>query len=292
MNQEIDRSKFDYIEQYYFDHYKSKGSELTVYALLNCISEKEITALYVDSSKDNPTFKNILEKYIVQRSTYEPPKAFNYLARKLLDIYVEVNFRKKIAIRTFLCQFIRTTSPDIIKDYFDILSASDLTIDRYMASKVADLIWCDDVKALLITNYHRQPDEYSLAPLIESLEPELLCSLVEEYWSDTFPSPKQKKTILKRIIHLDDSYLSFLKERDTGSYLESLTMREIVITDDDISTIRQPITEEVKNLLIGNLGLTGNWEKVVKYMELIQPPLIAPPVQRNLLFTTIGYKEP
>lgn len=273
MNHEIDRSKFAYIEQYYFDHYKSNGTEFTIYSLLNSFSEKEIIVLYFDYIKDNSAFKNILERYIVYSSTCYPLKSFNLLAKKLLDRYVEENFRTKVAIRVFLSQFIRTTTTDIIKNYFDILSRSGFTGDRYMGSKVADLIWCDEVKELLIANYYRKPNEYSLTPLIESIEPELLYRLVKEFWTETFPPPKQKRAILKRIKHLDDCDFSFLKERDTRSYLEVLTMREIELTDDEISTIGQPITEEIKNLLIGNIGVTGNWERVVKYMELIYPPL-------------------
>jgi len=285
MNPETDLSKFAFIKQYFLDHENSKGCEVMVYSLLNCISEEEITVLYFDYTTDYTHFKDIVKNYIIQRATCEPIRAFNLLARRLLDIYVGEVYFKRLLIRKFLSQFIRATSTDIIKDYFDILSKSDMTVDRYIASKVADLLWSDEVKALLIANYHRKPDEYSVAPLIEWLEPELLCDLAKQYWTPTFPLLKQKKAILKRIIHLDDSYLSFLKERDPFSYLESLTMRNIGITEDDMSTIPQSLTEQEKNSLLWNLGLTGNWERMVKYLEIIQPlPMAKKYIDNRFMF--------
>ena len=263
---EVDRSKLEFIENYFYEHYNDDFFYVVLHSLFNCISDNELKVLYFENAKGNPTLKKTIESYIVKRTTNEPRRQFENIAKTLLSIYSEEEFQTQVTIRTFLSQFIRTLSKETVKHYFDLLIHSDKKYDRHRANQVADLIWNDEIEEYLTGNFNKYKDEYSLLPLIDNLDESKLCVLIENYWTQDFPSARLKSSIVKRIAKLDTEYLTFLKERDISFYIQALNIKKTRITEDEIKQLLKSATEENKYYLIWSLGMTGDWKETIKYI--------------------------
>jgi hypothetical protein len=266
-NREVDINKLEFIENYFYDHFNDDFFYIVLHSLFNCISDNELKVLYFENAKGNPVLKKTIESYIVKRTTNEPKRQFENIAKTLLSIYSEEEYQTKLTIRTFLSQFIRTLSNETVRQYFYLLVHSEKKYDRHRANQVADLIWDDEIEELLIENFNKYKDEYSLLPLIDNLKESKLCEQVEKYWTQDFPPARLKSSIIKRIAKLELDYLTFLNERDISFYIQVLNIKKIRIKEDEIELLLKSATEENKFYLIWTLGMTGDWEQTKKYME-------------------------
>ena len=263
----IDIKKLEYIEKYFYDHHEDDFLYIVLHSLFNCISEKELQVLYFENAKANTKLKKTIENYIVKKTTNEPKRQFENVALTLLNIYPEQDFHTQVTIRTFLSQFIRTLSTKAIQQYFDLLIHSDRKYDRHKANEVADLIWNDETEELLIDNFRKNKDEYSLLPLINNLDAENLCKLIENYWTIEFPSQRIKSNIIKKISKLNIKYFSFLKDRDISHYIQVLNLKKIKISDSEINNLINTVNVDNKYYLIWTIGLIGEWKLITKYIE-------------------------
>lgn len=265
----IDIKKLEYIENYFYDHHEDDFFYIVLHSLFNCISEEELQVLYFENARGNTELKKTIENYIVKRTTNEPKRQFEGVALTLLNIYQKQDFHTQVTIRTFLSQFIRTLSTKTIQQYFDLLIHSDRKYDRHRANEVADLIWNDEIEGLLIDNFHKYKDEYSLLPLINNLKEENLCQLIENYWTSEFPTQRIKSNIVKKISKLDIEYFPFLKERDILFYIQVLNIKKIKISDLEINKLLNTVNEDNKYYLIWTIGMTGEWKLITKYIGIL-----------------------
>jgi hypothetical protein len=150
-----------------------------------------------------------------------------------------------------------------------LLIHSDRKYDRNRANEVADLIWNDEIEGLLIDNFHKYKDEYSLLPLINNLKEENLCQLIENYWTSEFPTQRIKSNIVKKISKLDIEYFPFLKERDILFYIQVLNIKKIKISDLEINKLLNTVNEDNKYYLIWTIGMTGEWKLITKYIGIL-----------------------
>jgi len=178
-NNKTDYKKLEFIENYFYDHFEDDYFYIILHSLLNCISEIEIQVLYFENATGNPVLKKTIESYIIKRTTNEPKRQFNNVAKKLLNEYVNQDYSTQITTRTFLSQFIRTLPKVTIQFFFDTLIKSERKFDRHRANEVADLILTDEVKGQLLNNFNKYKDEYSLIPLINNFEKDELCLIIE-----------------------------------------------------------------------------------------------------------------
>lgn len=263
----MDIKKLEYIENYFYDHCEESFIYLVLHSLFNCISEAELTTLYFNNAKGNFALRKTIESYIVKRTTNEPKRQFENIAKTLLDEYPNQSYHIQLTTRTFLIQFIRTLPTKTIRNFYDIFIQSNRVYDRLRASSVADLIWSDEVEGDLLRCFNKYKDEYSLIPLIENLEPESLCNLMERYWTKDFPSARLKRDIVNKITQLPIEKLNFLKELEISFYVLALSKKGIVITEKEIKLLLKSLTDENKYYLIWSLGLSGNWKQTTKYIE-------------------------
>lgn len=266
-NKTLDFQKLEYIENYFYEHHEDDFFYVVLHSFFNCLSEDEIQTLYFQNAKGNPALKKTIESYIVKRTTNEPKRQFDNVAKSLLNNYVNQEYHTQVTTRTFLAQFVRTLPVSTIEIYFNLLIGSERKLDRHRANEVADLILTDEIRDKIITNFHRYKDEYSLLPLINNLENEDLCLIIEKYWKIDFPSARIKSNILRKICNLEIDYFSFLKERDTSYYLQVLNLKKIAISDKDITKLISTETEQNKFYLLWTIGMTGNWKQTIKYIE-------------------------
>ena len=269
VNNEVYVNKLEFIENYFYEHYEDDFFYVVLHSLFNCISDNELKLLYFQNAKGNPILKKTIESYIVKRTINEPKRQFENIAKTLLNLYPEQDYKIQVTTRTFLTQFIRTLSKKTIRHYFDLLIHSERKYDRHRANEVADLIWSDEIEGYLTDNFYNYKDEYSLLPLIKNLEESKLCVLIENYWTKDFPSPRLKNSIIKKIANLESDYYSFLKERDVSFYIQVLYLKKIKITENEIKQLLEAVTDENKFYLIWNIGMTGDWKQTVKYIDML-----------------------
>ncbi|OFY94317.1 MAG: hypothetical protein A3K10_00810 [Bacteroidetes bacterium RIFCSPLOWO2_12_FULL_31_6] len=269
VNNEVYVNKLEFIENYFYEHYEDDFFYVVLHSLFNCISDNELKLLYFQNAKGNPILKKTIESYIVKRTINEPKRQFENIAKTLLNLYPEQDYKIQVTTRTFLTQFIRTLSKKTIRHYFDLLIHSERKYDRHRANEVADLIWSDEIEGYLTDNFYNYKDEYSLLPLIKNLEESKLCVLIENYWTKDFPSPRLKNSIIKKIAKLESDYYSFLKERDVSFYIQVLYLKKIKITENEIKQLLEAVTDENKFYLIWNIGMTGDWKQTVKYIDML-----------------------
>jgi hypothetical protein len=266
-NRTIDFKKLEFIESYFFEHCEDDFVYIVLHSLFNCLTEYEIQSLYFHNAKGNPTLKKTIESYIVKRTTNEPKRLFDNIAKSLLNEYINQDHQTQVTTRTFLAQFIRTLPKSTVQTYFDLLIVSERKYDRHRANEVADIIMSDEIIGQLIDNFYKYKDEYSLLPLINNLDGEDLCLMMEKCWTLDFPSARIKSTILKKISNLEIDYFSFLKDRDMSYYLQVLNLKQIRISDIQIKKLIGTATEENKYYLLWTIGMSGNWKQTIKYIE-------------------------
>ncbi|MGX7686029.1 hypothetical protein ACWA1C_02595 [Flectobacillus roseus] len=264
---QIDNKKLEFIENYFFEHCEDDYFYIVLHSLFNCLTESEIQMLYFQYAKGIPALKKTIESYIVKRSTNEPKRQFNKVAITLLKEYADQDYQTQITTRTFLAQFIRTLPLSTVQTYFDTLILSERKFDRHRANEVADLILTDEIKGQLIDIFYKYKDEYSLLPLVDNLSSEELYVIIEKVWTKDFPSPRLKNSILKKISNLEIDYFSFLKEMDISYYLQILNLKQIDISDIEISKLVKTANQENKYYLLWTIGMTGKWNQTIKYIE-------------------------
>lgn len=262
--------KLQYIEDYFFNHVDENLSFVVLHSLFNCISEIELQVLYFEYAKYDHRLKKTIESYIVKRTTNEPKRSFENVALTLLHKYSDGDDYTQVTTRKFLSQFIRSLSTKTIRLYFDQLIYSTRKFDRHRANQVADLIWNDEIEGCLIDNFHKYQDEYSLFPLIENLDEQSLCLIIENYWTKEFPSARIKSKIVKKISKLDIDFVSFLKDLDISFYIQILNLKKIKISDSLIKELIKTVNEENKYYLIWTIGMSGNWKQITKYIEILK----------------------
>jgi len=263
----MDMTKLDFIDNYFLANADSSHVYIVLHSLFNCITEEEISILYFYYAKENPDLKRTIESYILKRTTNEPKRNFAKIGKILLSDYPKKEFREQQSIRKFLSQFIRTMPLPIIKEYFDLLIDSDRKWDRHQANNVADLLWNDEVERKLIDNFLKFEDDYSLLPLIKSLDPIDLGEFISSIWSKDFPSAKLKSQIVKKIANSKFDDLVFLEDIDPTYYLHAITIRRETISDVLITKLQKNLKEENKYYLIWCLSLTRDFKLITKYLK-------------------------
>lgn len=265
----MDLNKLEFIENYFYEHCEDDFLFVVLHSLFNCISNEELMIFYFHNAKGNAMLKKTIESYVVKRTTNEPKRQFNNIAETLLNNYTKENYQTQITTRKFVSQFIRTLPIKTVRQFFDIFINSERKYDRHRANEVSDLIWDDETEGILLDNFYKYLDEYSLLPLIKGLDSESLCRLIKKYWTPEFPSLRLKNSIVKKIYKLDVKYLSFLQKKDISFYVQALTLKRIKISDKEIKQLSKSMTDKNKYYLIWSFGMTGSWKQTVKYIKKI-----------------------
>lgn len=266
----MDKYKLEFIENYFYEHCEDEFIYIVLHSLFNCISDSELQILYFENAKGNPVLKKTIENYIVKRTTNEPKRQFDNIAKTLLNDYINQDYATQRTIRTFVSRFVRTLPKKTIQLFFDLLIFSERKLDRHVANEVADLILSDEVKEQLLTNFYKYQDEYSLLPIINNFESEELCLLIEQFWTSDFPSNRIKSTIIKKISELDIDCFSFLKENDIVFYYQLLNIKKIVVSEVEIKKLLKNVTEENQYYLLWTIGMSGNWKQTTKFIAEIE----------------------
>lgn len=261
------KDKADFIFDYYLAHREEDDIYLTLHALFNCISEQEITELYFDQARAEPVFKKSLESYIVKRTTTQPLRRFDKIAKKLLADYPHEPYEMQLQLRVFLMSFMRSLSPEIIRTFYDLLITSDRVIDRRRAGEVADLIWCDEVEGNLWDNFHKYKDEESLIPLVKNLSDAGLCDLMEKCWTVGFPSYRLKNAVVPRLAKLPADRLHFLKKVEPAYYVRAMVLQGKKVSTTVINQLIKTIPAGESKFLVWYIGLTGDWDLLIKHIS-------------------------
>lgn len=267
---ECNLEKLEFIENFFFDHCERvEYVYIVLHSLFNCISDNELCQLYFYNSKGDHSLKNSIESYIAKKATNNSKRNFEKIALSLLSQYNEQDSKSQTAIRKFLFKFIRTLNKKTVLIYFNTLIGSDRKYDRHSANQVADIIWNDEIEGILIDNFYKYEDEYSLMPLVQNLNDKELCRIIQNYLTPNFPSRRLKKTIIEKISNLSVKKLSFLVNNDPLLYIQLLNEKKFKITECEIKKILPNINDDFKYYLIWTIGLTGDWELTYKYLNKI-----------------------
>ncbi|MCE1164477.1 MAG: hypothetical protein LWX07_03635 [Bacteroidetes bacterium] len=234
------------------------------------MTEEEIIVLYFQYSNSIPELKNTIGSYIAKRTMKEPIRQFDKFANILLDIYPELDFHARVKLRILLSGFIRSLPKRTIKRYFNLLINSERKFDRRRANEVADLIWDNEIEKHLINNFKKYEDDFSLLPLINNLSEDKLCSLINCYWENNFPSPRNKNDIIKKISKLDIDKLIFLREKDVAFYILALNTKKKIISDKEITRILPNINENNQIYFLWSISLANNWSRLINYINKIK----------------------
>jgi hypothetical protein len=197
----------------------------------------------------------------------EPKRRFDQIARRLLAEYPAQPYESQLKNRVFLTGFIRSLPKQTIQIYFDLLIASERIVDRRRAGAVADLISSDEVEGKLWDNFHRYKDEESLIPLMNCLSEADLWQLMKKCWRAEFPSYRLENTQLSRINTIAVKELEFLKSRDPAYFIRAMAIKKGKVNARTIRQLVKMAKEEQKKFIVWYVGLTGNWDWVVKQIN-------------------------
>jgi len=209
----------------------------------------------------------MVESYVNRRSESEPRRQFDKIARRLMAAYPAEPYEVQIRIRVFLTGLICNLPKETIVVFFDLFIKSERVIDRRRAGAVADLIFSDEVEGKLWDNFHRYKDEESLIPLVNCLSAGDLCQLMEKCWSLEFPSYRLKNTILAKIANAPGKRLDFLKHREPAYFFRAMAFKKVKIDAQTVNRLEKTMKDEQKKFIVWYLGLTGDWNLVLKHIK-------------------------
>lgn len=263
----MDTKKIEFVIDYFDSHHGDDFVYVIIHSLLNCLTEEEITFLYFNNDSSEKSLKKTIESYIGKRTSNEPKRSFDKIAKSLLKKWPEQSYREQLTTRTFLSTFIQSLPKSTVRTFFDLFINSERKHDRQKATSVAYLIWDDEIEGHLRANLKKYNDEGSLIHLIINLKGKDLCDLVRVIWKTNFPQPRIKSLISKQLENEPLDSIKFLEKIDPSYYIQILNKSGKKIGGETIKRLLKTMNEQNRNYIIWCLGLTGDWDLVTEQLK-------------------------